>query len=595
MLADRFVFVLGDAAVKAALLLTLAAVLAVCLRRASASFRHLVWALGLGGALFLPLLSCNLPHWRVFVAAAPTRVHSAPSLAPPIPQAAPKTAAAQKAPTSQAAPASEAAPSDSAPPLPAVAPLPVPAMPVPAMPSGAVPGISWPVVGVFVWLIGALVVLAQIVRGLIALREVSRGSVLAADGPLAEAAQAAALSLQVTQAIEVRQAVAGGQVTVPLTYGARQPVIVLPLGADQWPMPRLSAALLHEMAHVKRRDWSLQLMSQVAGALYWFHPFVWLARTQMRAESEAACDDLVLAAGVPAPDYARHLLDVALSVRDLRRLRSSAVAMAQSPKVEGRLRAVLASGLSRRPVARRAAAAVLVAGLLLLVPLAALRLVAQVKGVPVPAAAALQLHGDFTLHYAVTITDRTPVASEFREYQQLRTQYAALLKQNPYFQSVPAEYYAPFSYFQERRPQTTHEILTISSQGGKLLWRSEKGSETYALVYDGSSGTASFGNGHAGSVFPGLYIGLMQDCPFPAVSLPYIPLLKDTTLAASSGNRQTWQAEIIGIGEEVGGGQTRYSPGTVHVLDDAGVLKLLDADGMDQKWHFLQHQKFQGL
>ena len=382
LLAEKFVFILADAAVKAALLLTFAAVLVVCLRRASASFRHLVWALGLGGALFLPLLSCNLPHWRVFVATAPVPVQSARTLPALAFQAAPKVVAAPEAPAVRVAPDSEATPRVSAPATPADAPLPAPI----AEPARAAPEVPWTVLVSLLWLAGTLLMLVQLAWGLAALREVSRGSAVVTAGPLAEAAQAAALSLQVTQAVEVRQAVAGGQVTVPLTYGMRRPVIVLPAEASEWPFPRLQAALLHEMAHVKRRDWALQALGQIAGALYWFHPLVWVARSQMRAESEAACDDLVLAAGVPATEYARHLLDVALSVRDLRHLRLNAVAMAQTPKVEGRLRAVLASGLSRRPVARRAAAVVLVAGLLLLVPLAALRLVAQVKQIPVPAA-----------------------------------------------------------------------------------------------------------------------------------------------------------------------------------------------------------------
>ena len=376
MLADRFMFILADAAVKAALLLTLAAVIVLCSRRASASFRHLVWALGLGGALFLPLLSCNLPHWRVFVATSPVPAHSAAEHATPVIQAAPKMAAApEKAPAGQAASASEAAPGASAPLLPAAPPLPAPA----AEPSRAVPEIPWPVLVFLIWLVGALVALAQLARGLAALQEVSRKSVLVTAGPLAEAARAAAFSLQATQTMQVRQARLGSQVTVPLTYGIRRPVVVLPAEADQWPTPRLSAALLHEMAHVKRRDWALQLLGQIAGALYWFHPLVWVARTQMRTESEATCDDLVLAAGVPAPEYARHLLDVALSVRDLRRLRSSAVAMAQGPKVESRLRAVLAQGLSRHPLTGRRVIGGCVVALLLSLPLAAVRLTSSAQ------------------------------------------------------------------------------------------------------------------------------------------------------------------------------------------------------------------------
>ncbi len=414
-----------------------------------------------------------------------------------------------------------------------------------------------------------------------------------------DAARKSASCLEVKGRVKLRQAISLEKVTVPLTYGIWYPVVVLPAGADEWPSERLHAALLHEMAHIKRYDWALQMLGHLVAALYWFHPLIWIGLKQMRTESEAACDDMVLAAGVPAQDYAHHLLDVALSVRNIRRLRSGTVAMAQGPKVEGRLRAVLTSGISRRPITQRAIIGVFVVCLLILAPLAALRLGAQVKGIqakgiPVPAADHLQLQGNFTLRYTVTVTDLTTTEAQLRQYQQLRADYTALLKKDPYYQPVPGEYYAPFAYFQKRRPRTLQKIITLSSQGKQLLWRSEEGGETYALVYNGSSGTQSFGNGHVGTVFPGLYFGMMQDCPMPAVGLPYIPLLKNAEQIASSGNQETWQAEIIGIGEESAGGQIRYSPGTVHAQKEAGAWKLLDTDAMDQTWQFLQHQKFQG-
>src|SRR5207237_8936153 len=57
--------ILADAFVKATVLLLLAAVGTVCLRRAPASLRHLVWTLACGGVLALPLVSALLPNWRV--------------------------------------------------------------------------------------------------------------------------------------------------------------------------------------------------------------------------------------------------------------------------------------------------------------------------------------------------------------------------------------------------------------------------------------------------------------------------------------------------------------------------------------------------
>ncbi len=70
-LADTLLYVLADTSLKATLLLIVTIVIVLLSRRASASFRHLVWALGLGCSLCLPLLSCSLPPWRVPVFVSP--------------------------------------------------------------------------------------------------------------------------------------------------------------------------------------------------------------------------------------------------------------------------------------------------------------------------------------------------------------------------------------------------------------------------------------------------------------------------------------------------------------------------------------------
>jgi len=597
MLINKVLFYLWDATVKTTLLLAVVTVAAILSRRASASFRHLLWALGLGCALFLPVLSWNLPQWHVPVTVSPTRARPVAEAAP-LAQAAPPASGAvvtKAVPVEQAASAPDVVSSASGPP-PSVASPPTPIPSAAVRPSG-LSRIPWPALILLTWITGAVLLLVQSVRGLAAIGEVAKSSVPIMQGPLADAARTAASSIQVGRRVELRQMTSVGEVTVPLTYGARRPVVVLPAEADRWPPERLRAVLLHEMAHVKRHDWALQMLSHLAGALYWFHPLVWVSTRRMRVESEAACDDLVLGAGVPAQDYARHLLDVALSVRDIRRLRSGAVAMAQGPKVEGRLRAVLALGLSRRPVARRAAAGVLAVCLLLVVPLAALRLVAQAEGVPVPAADHLQLQGDFTLRYSVIVTDLETTQEQLRVYQQVRADYQRELRKDPYFQPVPAEYYGPFSYFQSLRPKVRHLVLTVSSQDGKLLWRSEEGGKTFALVYNGRNGTQLFSNGQTGRIEPGFQFDEMTDCPLPAVGLPHVPLFKagTATLASTSGTRQTWRALCPIEGATMEQGQVVYLFGVAHVVNDGGTWKALDLDTGTQQFEFLEHQRFQGL
>ena len=103
--------------------------------------------------------------------------------------------------------------------------------------------------------------------------------------------------------------------TMPVCWGVRRPSLLLPADADAWPAERRRIVLLHELAHAKRRDCLTQLLAQVAVAVHWFNPLVWLAVRHLRTERERACDDLVLVAGGSAPDYADHLLDIARAFR----------------------------------------------------------------------------------------------------------------------------------------------------------------------------------------------------------------------------------------------------------------------------------------
>ena len=62
---------------------------------------------------------------------------------------------------------------------------------------------------------------------------------------------------------------------------------------------------------MRRRDVLTRTAADAACALFWFHPGVWMAARRMRAEAERACDDAVLAAGVPRIGYAEALVALA--------------------------------------------------------------------------------------------------------------------------------------------------------------------------------------------------------------------------------------------------------------------------------------------
>lgn len=123
---------------------------------------------------------------------------------------------------------------------------------------------------------------------------------------------------------------------------------------------------------MKRGDLPALLATQIACALHWYNPLVWVAAWRLGIERERACDDdLVLNAGVKASDYAGHLLAVATNLHESGP--SGALAMVRPSRLEGRLTAVLSEGVNRRGVPRGVALASFALGSALLVPVSMLR------------------------------------------------------------------------------------------------------------------------------------------------------------------------------------------------------------------------------
>lgn len=150
-----------------------------------------------------------------------------------------------------------------------------------------------------------------------------------------------------------------------MTWGLIRPVVLLPRSVDAWSQERLQAVLLHELAHVRRRDFASQLLAEVLCALYWFNPIVWASARSMREDAEAAADDVVLDRGIRPTDYARELLAIAASLGPRpKSFTPQGITIMSHLRIETRLRSILAPHSTRRGITTIsglwAAAAVLV-------------------------------------------------------------------------------------------------------------------------------------------------------------------------------------------------------------------------------------------
>lgn len=96
---------------------------------------------------------------------------------------------------------------------------------------------------------------------------------------------------------------------VPVMIGFLRPVILLPAAMVNNLAPdQLEAILLHELAHIKRNDYLLNIFQSIVETILFFNPFIWWISKNIRLEREHCCDDLVIAGTVQPLQYARALV-----------------------------------------------------------------------------------------------------------------------------------------------------------------------------------------------------------------------------------------------------------------------------------------------
>jgi GWxTD domain-containing protein len=99
---------------------------------------------------------------------------------------------------------------------------------------------------------------------------------------------------------------------VPVVIGLLRPVILIPVGLlNGLPVGQIEAILLHELAHIRRADYLVNLMQTLMEGLLFYHPAVWWISSVIRAERENCCDDLVVATSGDAHEYATALAALA--------------------------------------------------------------------------------------------------------------------------------------------------------------------------------------------------------------------------------------------------------------------------------------------
>jgi TonB family protein len=315
-------------AMRSSIILFAGLVLAACLSRRSAALRHFTLAAAICASAAVVPFSLTLPAWEVALPA------TAPG--PVLPAA--------------------GGPADVA----------VTAVPVarPPQPAARISPAA------MVWLAGFLVAATTLLTGIVRLRRIAAPAARMQDERWIRIAKQVSALYGIRREVVLLQTDAADLIA---TWGVLRPRVLLPAHARDWSEDRVHVVLCHELAHIRRNDWFVQIGAEALRTVLWFNPLMWITCTRLRRESEQACDDEVLATGVGARDYAAHLLELARRCRRPGLTWVSATPMAHPSTLERRIAAMLNPRLNRQALSRRATAATAIALLLVTLPIAAFR------------------------------------------------------------------------------------------------------------------------------------------------------------------------------------------------------------------------------
>ena len=365
--------ILLDFALRSSVMLALGLLLVMCLTRRSAALRHRVLAATLFGAIGVMPLRLALPDWTVTLP-IPAEINRSVTraLVTDVPRV--RTELPNGTPYATRPAASGSA---------AVSPF------------------------VLIWLAGVMVIAGTLIAGLVRVTRVASRASPLDDNRWIEVLDRVRARYGLSRRVAVSRT---DSLDLLATWGVFRPQVLLPRAAAEWPLDRVHIVFSHELAHISRHDWLVQIGAESVRAMLWFNPLAWIVCARLRRESEQACDDEVLATGVGGREYAGHLLALARQCRRPPSAWASVVPMAHPSTLERRITAMLNPRLARQAPSRRVIAIATAAFMVVAIPVAALR--ARQAG-PAPLSGTVyDITGGVMPGVQVTLVDSTEVSAK---------------------------------------------------------------------------------------------------------------------------------------------------------------------------------------
>ena len=145
---------------------------------------------------------------------------------------------------------------------------------------------------VLAWFLGFMFFIARYAGGLFYIGKLRKNSSAPGERGWQERATQLARQIGLRKAVRVLES---SLIRVPVTVGYLKPVILIPMGmVSRIPPDQVEAILMHELAHIIRRDYLINLLQSLVEALFFYHPAIWWLSGRMRLERENICDDIAL-------------------------------------------------------------------------------------------------------------------------------------------------------------------------------------------------------------------------------------------------------------------------------------------------------------
>lgn len=225
---------------------------------------------------------------------------------------------------------------------------------------------------VAIWLAGVALLSARLLVSWVRARNLVRHGAHPATPEWQRVAARLSAALGLRRVVTLLESAA---VEVPSVIGSLRPIILLPASALTGLTPeQIEMVLAHELAHIRRHDFLVNLLQAVVETLMFFHPAVWWMSSRVRIERENCCDDLAVAVCGNPVQYARALT----RLEELRAAALPVVVAANGGSLLARIRRI-ASGRAEATTAssRWAAAVAMLAILIMLVAVPSLPALAQ--------------------------------------------------------------------------------------------------------------------------------------------------------------------------------------------------------------------------